>query len=53
MDCKSEMLERKYTRKDKYKNLLLNQCKRHGGSFTSTSEICDLVKETHDHKILK
>ena len=54
--CWKEKIEesvKKNTRKGKYKDLLLNQCKRHGGPFTSTSEIRDLVKETHDQKILK
>ena len=40
--CWKEKIEesvKKNTRKGKYKDLLLNQCKRHGGPFTSTSEI--------------
>ena len=54
--CWKEKIEesvKKNTRKGKYKDLLLNQCKRHGGPFTSRSEIRDLVKKTHDQKILK
>ena len=39
--------------KSHYKDHLLIQCKRHGGPLTSTSQIRDLVNETHDLTNLK
>ena len=53
LESKDRRVHKENTRKDKYKDFLLNQCKWHGGPFTWTLEIQDLFKETHDQKILK
>ena len=41
------------SQKSHYKDLLLIQCKKHGGPLTSTEDVHDLVSKTSDKKKLK